>query len=127
MKVLVLDTNAIIRLEANRLGEFRPEVLNAIEDADRLIIPALASLELQYLETRKKVVQSAARVMQTMLVELRAQMSDAEAWRLSEIAADLRWTMDPFDRLICADAIYHDATLITSDRLILSNLPNALW
>jgi PIN domain nuclease of toxin-antitoxin system len=44
-----------------------------------------------------------------------------------QAAAGLSWTRDPFDRLIAAHAILADATLLTADRTILANLPQAAW
>lgn len=42
-------------------------------------------------------------------------------------AAGLTWTRDPFDRLIAAHAIVAGAPLLTADRTILENLPQAVW
>jgi PIN domain nuclease of toxin-antitoxin system len=44
-----------------------------------------------------------------------------------QAAAGLTWTRDPFDRLIAAHAIVADAPLLTADRTILDNLPQAIW
>jgi PIN domain nuclease of toxin-antitoxin system len=43
-------------------------------------------------------------------------------------AIDVDWTTDPFDRLIVAQAIANsNAKLITRDRLIRKNYPQAVW
>ena len=43
-------------------------------------------------------------------------------------ALSIAWTMDPFDRLIVAQAgANHGAMLITRDRLIRRNYSNAVW
>jgi PIN domain nuclease of toxin-antitoxin system len=44
-----------------------------------------------------------------------------------QAAAGLTWTRDPFDRLIAAHAILSGAPLLTADRRILANLPQATW
>ena len=37
-------------------------------------------------------------------------------------ATDLTWTRDPFDRLICAQAVAENAVLLTRNRKIRANL-----
>ena len=53
--------------------------------------------------------------------------SDATSGAVVSAAASLRWTRDPFDRLIVADAIVSSGSLLTKDQRILSHLPIAVW
>jgi PIN domain nuclease of toxin-antitoxin system len=39
----------------------------------------------------------------------------------------LGWTRDPFDRLIAAQALVANATLVTKDTLMSKHCPAALW
>jgi PIN domain nuclease of toxin-antitoxin system len=39
----------------------------------------------------------------------------------------VQWTRDPFDRLIVAQALLHDAPLITKDEHIRRHYAGALW
>jgi PIN domain nuclease of toxin-antitoxin system len=54
-------------------------------------------------------------------------VADVSTASLVAAAAPLSWTRDPFDRLIAAHAVVADAPLITADRTILENLPQAVW
>lgn len=54
-------------------------------------------------------------------------VADVGVATLTEAAVSLSWTRDPFDRLIAAQAIVADAPLVTADRTILENLPQAVW
>lgn len=42
-------------------------------------------------------------------------------------ARSLSWTRDPVDRLVTAAAIADGAKLLTADRTILANFPDAVW
>jgi PIN domain nuclease of toxin-antitoxin system len=46
---------------------------------------------------------------------------------VARAATEIRWTRDPFDRMIAAQAIVADAPLVTADRTILEHLPQATW
>ena len=39
----------------------------------------------------------------------------------------LSWTRDPFDRLLVATALLHQAPLVTCDTRIQENFPGAVW
>ena len=39
----------------------------------------------------------------------------------------MKWTRDPFDRMIAAHAITHDHDLLTKDESILAHCKNAFW
>jgi PIN domain nuclease of toxin-antitoxin system len=59
--------------------------------------------------------------------EIGLEVADASVADLVQAAVDLSWTRDPFDRLIAAHAIVAGARLLTADRMILDNLPQATW
>ena len=42
-------------------------------------------------------------------------------------ARELTWTRDPFDRLLVAHALLHEAAFVTHDRRIHEHLPTAVW
>jgi PIN domain nuclease of toxin-antitoxin system len=54
-------------------------------------------------------------------------VADLSVATLTDAAVALTWTRDPFDRLIAAHAIVADVPLVTADRTILENLPQAVW
>lgn len=42
-------------------------------------------------------------------------------------ATSLDWTREPFDRIIVAQAIAREASLVTRDQTILANFAGAVW
>jgi PIN domain nuclease of toxin-antitoxin system len=55
------------------------------------------------------------------------EVADASVAELVQVATDLSWTRDPFDRLIAAHAIVANSPLITADETIRANLSLARW
>ncbi len=55
------------------------------------------------------------------------EVDDVSLAKLTDAASTLSWTRDPFDRLMAAHAIVADVPLVTADRTILANLPQATW
>jgi PIN domain nuclease of toxin-antitoxin system len=47
--------------------------------------------------------------------------------RVVDLAEQIDWTRDPFDRLIVAYATLAQASLITADHLIREHFPAAAW
>jgi PIN domain nuclease of toxin-antitoxin system len=47
--------------------------------------------------------------------------------RLVPLAMPLSWTRDPFDRLLVATALLHEAPLITRDARIQEHFAGAVW
>lgn len=55
------------------------------------------------------------------------EVTDGSIAELGQVAADLSWTRDPFDRLISAHAIVANAPLVTADEVIREHLSLAVW
>jgi hypothetical protein len=54
-------------------------------------------------------------------------LTDPPSDVICQVATMLSWTRDPFDRLIWAQAVTAEATLVTKDQSIRRNLPLAWW
>jgi PIN domain nuclease of toxin-antitoxin system len=55
------------------------------------------------------------------------EVADTSLAEVTQAAAPLSWTRDPFDRLIAAHAIVANSPLVTADKSILDNLHLAVW
>lgn len=119
--MILLDTNALIWLEANH-----PRARPLLEDGPRLYLSPATLLELQFLNELGRIRIDAASV---------SSLGDDERWQLDEPqaaawfgrAADLTWTRDPFDRLIAAHALLRRWRLATGDRKLAARLgPSAV-
>lgn len=87
----------------------------------------MAALELAYLHEAGRARDSADAMLEALRRSIGLTVADASVATLVDAAATLTWTRDPFDRLIAAQAIVADAPLVTADRTILENLPQAVW
>jgi PIN domain nuclease of toxin-antitoxin system len=97
IQVTYLDTHAVAALYQGDLSPFSPAALRVIDEEDDLRISPMVLLELEYLHEIKRIK-----------------------------ATEERWTRDPFDRLILAQARLHGARPVTRDRLLRSRYPHAL-
>ena len=62
-----------------------------------------------------------------LAIERGVLMTDDSALDVVDRAMKLTWTRDPFDRLLVATALLHDAPLITRDRRIHECFAGASW
>ena len=87
----------------------------------------IAALELTYLHEVGRARDSLATTLAALRRDIGLEVIDVSATELTEAAAGLSWTRDPFDRLIAAHAVVADAPLITADETIREHLPLAIW
>ncbi|MDC7234870.1 MAG: hypothetical protein PQJ58_16670 [Spirochaetales bacterium] len=43
------------------------------------------------------------------------------------ISKEMKWTRDPFDRIITAQADFHESSLLTRDTIITENYSRSCW
>lgn len=121
-----LDTHAVAALYQGDLSSFSPAVLRAIDQEDDLRISPMVLLELEYLHEIKRIKVPARRIVDSLAAEIGIKICDSPFADVARKAIEERWTRDPFDRLIVAQARLHAARLITKDRLLRSRYPQAL-
>jgi PIN domain nuclease of toxin-antitoxin system len=101
-------------------------VRSLVESEEPFVSP-IVELELTYLYEVGRVTEPAAAPLAALRRSIGLRVSDVSLAELTQVAVELSWTRDPFDRLIAAQAIVADAPLITADRTILAHLPLAVW
>jgi PIN domain nuclease of toxin-antitoxin system len=101
--------------------------VRSLLEAEEIAASPIVVLELEYLHEVGRARDSAPTMIASLRRSLGLAVADASLAELVQAASGLSWTRDPFDRLIAAHAILADATLITADRTILDNLPQATW
>jgi PIN domain nuclease of toxin-antitoxin system len=104
-----------------------PDAARDLIESEEAFISPIVELELTYLYEVGRVTEPAAAPLAGLARMIGLQVSDTSAATLVRAAKGLTWTRDPFDRMIAAQAIVADAPLITADRTILANLPQATW
>jgi PIN domain nuclease of toxin-antitoxin system len=124
--VIYLDTHVVIWLYAGEHTRFARTARRLIEGEPLLISPVLL-LELALLEETGRI---RARV-QTIFTELQESVAlsicDLPFVEVSIASLRQKWTRDPFDRLIVAQAFARGARLITKDRFIRRHFKDAVW
>jgi PIN domain nuclease of toxin-antitoxin system len=87
----------------------------------------VVELELTYLYEIGRVTEPGSAPLAALRRRIGLQTADASLASVTQAAAGLSWTRDPFDRLISAQAVVADAQLLTADQTILEHLPLATW
>ena len=127
MSFAYLDTHAAVFLHDGLIEEFGTEARRQMETNDLLISP-MVLLEFDYLFQRRKLSIGARALFATLNAAFGVELCDFPFAGFANEALDIRWTTDPFDRLIVAHARANGTSaLITRDRVIRKNYPGAVW
>ncbi len=115
-----LDTHIIVWLRDGEIHKLSPEMTHLIEK-ERLFFSEFVRLELQYLFEIQKITQPANEIISYLKEIIGLQPSDAPLSKIIQEALSFRWTRDPFDRLITANASILQAYLLTHDKTVCSH------
>ena len=125
-EVVHLDTHVVCWLY-----EGRPDLLSATAksalERGRLVVSPIVDLELQLLHEIGRILKGPEAVLSALGREIGLEVAASAFPRVVAAARELRWTRDPFDRLIVADATLAGARLLTKDGLIRRHCAAALW
>lgn len=121
-----LDTHTVASLYQGDLSGFSAPALRLIDEEDDLRMSPMVLLELEYLHEIKRIKVPARRISDALAAEIGLKICDTSFAEVARKALDERWTRDPFDRLILAQARLHGAPLVTKDRLLRSRYAHAL-
>ena len=122
-----LDTNVLVWLAAGNTERISQTAKGVIETAELLISP-MVLLELEYLYEIGRIRLRSRDVLLKMEAELDLRVCDLPFNRITSVALDEKWTHDPFDRLIVANAKANAfSTLVSADEEISRNYPKTVW
>ena len=125
--IAYLDTQALVWLSQGSLDDISPKVTRLIEQADLYYSP-MVFFELELLFEIKRIKQSARDIQRKVEYELGVRLCDLPFAAIAAAALDEKWTHDPFDRLIVANAKANGfAWLISADEIIRKHYPRAVW
>jgi PIN domain nuclease of toxin-antitoxin system len=125
--IAYLDTQALVWLSQGSLDDISPKVARLIQQADLLYSP-MVFFELELLYEIKRIKQSARDIQRKVEFELGVRLCDLPFATIAAAALDEKWTRDPFDRLIVANAKANGfAWLISADESIRQHYPRAVW
>ena len=123
--VTYLDTHVVVWLYAGLAERFPRSVSERLEGP--LAVSPVVELELQYLFEVGRTASPGAEVIADLHRRIGLETTDASLAKVVGVARTLSWTRDPFDRLIAAQAICDDVSLLTADETIIEHLDLAVW
>ena len=121
-----LDTHVVVWLAERDFQQLSQPANTAIAQGPVRITP-MVLLELQYLQDMGRTLLGPDEIVLILAGEIGLTISDTPFIAVANQARQVRWTRDPFDRMIVAAALADQANLVTKDRLIRTNLPSAVW
>ena len=122
-----LDTNVVIFLHSADLTRMTERAMKQIEDTD-LLIPSMVMLELEMLYEKGRFKVPSLQVLSDLNQRVAISVCQLPMFVIISSALQVKWTREPGDRLIVANAIANnEAPLVTSDRNIRAGYRNAIW
>lgn len=121
-----LDTHAAIFLWEGRADLFGPGSRELLERATLLVSP-LVRLELGFLKEVGKLKVEPDHLLGSLTSDFGVTVTGDSMEALIPLAMPLSWTRDPFDRLLVATALLHQAPLVTRDARIHDHFSGAVW
>src|SRR5262245_24151105 len=82
-------------------------------NGEPLALSPFVRLELQYLYEVRKISVPAQAIVDDLAPKLEMVLTDPPSAQICQTATALDWTRDPFDRLISAQALTSEITLVT--------------
>jgi PIN domain nuclease of toxin-antitoxin system len=123
---LHLDTHVVVWLAAGASHKVAGRVLRRIREAPPVVSPVVA-MELDRLHEIGRIREPGLRVLEHLEATIGLTVSPVPFVAAVAASRELRWTRDPFDRLITASALAEGAALATADATIRANFPLAVW
>ena len=124
--MIFLDTHVVVWLYLDPANLLPVSVQEKIQEEPVAISPAVA-LELEFLREIKRLAVRPENLIRHLQKEIGMELVDEGFIRIIQSAKSLRWTRDPFDRLIVGQAVASGLGLITKDRQIRKHFAGAFW
>ena len=124
--MIYLDTHVVVWLYAGDKSQLTEKGVKLINENELLISP-IVQLELQYLLEIKRITQPAASILKDLAKRVGLKTCQKPFEQVMQESIKQRWTRDPFDRIIVAQAALDKTTLLTKNKTILSNYAHSCW
>ena len=122
--MIYLDTHVVAWLYAGLVDHLDAAVIELI-NAEALLISPMVVLELDYLNETGKTSDPGAVVYQDLQHRIALGLCNKPFAEIIFAANSQKWTRDPFDRIIVAQAALDASLLVTKDPLIHEHYPHA--
>lgn len=125
--IAYLDTHVVVWLAQGKLAGLTPRAASHLE-TDSLLIAPMVLVELEYLHEIGRIKLSAREIARKVEFEIGVQVCDLPFPAVAAVVLDEKWTRDPFDRMIVAQAKANGfAHLISADQEIGQNYSRTVW
>ncbi|MCD4655025.1 PIN domain-containing protein [bacterium] len=124
--IIFLDTHIVVWLYEARLELFSEKAKVAI-DANDLMISPMVELELIYLMEIQRIKSDAKEIVSDLQNRIALRVASTPFRKIVWVASGLKWTRDPFDRIITAQAMVENAQLVTADSIVRQHFDGAVW
>ncbi len=130
--IAYLDTNIVVWLAQGNLAQGNINRLSGkaqdlLEEAELLISP-MVLIELEYLYEVNRIKLPARDVQLKIEHEIGVRVCDLSFSSVANVTLDEKWTRDPFDRMIVAQAKANGlAFLVSADEEIRKHYPRTVW
>ncbi|HXB74985.1 MAG TPA: PIN domain-containing protein [Candidatus Acidoferrales bacterium] len=122
-----LDTNVVIFLHSGNAARLSRRAIEQIESTD-LLVSAMVMLELEMLYEKGTINYPASQILADLNQQIGVSVCQLPMAAIMNRAVQVKWTREPGDRIIVANAIANnEVPLVTSDRRIHEQYPNAIW
>lgn len=123
--MIYLDTHIVVWLFAGMIEKLRPEIIGLLERSELRISP-MVRLELAFLYEIGRITYSDSEILEELSQSIELIECPKSFGSIVKTATSLTWTRDPFDRIIVAQALVHDAPLLTYDQRIARYYPKTV-
>lgn len=124
--MIYLDTHVVAWLYAGVVDHLNTAVKDLI-NTEVLLISPMVVLELEHLNETGRTADPGSVVCQDLQNRIGLQICNKPFSEIIFLANSQKWTRDPFDRIIVAQAALDSRMLVTKDRLIREHYRHAFW
>ena len=122
-----LDTHVVVFLHAGDVSRISVKAQNQIENTDVLISP-MVLLELEMLYEKGAIKYPSSQILSDLTQDIGLSLCQMPLAQIVRSAIAIKWTREPGDRLIVANAIANnDAPLLTKNERSHGGYSNAIW
>lgn len=124
--MIYLDTHIVVWLYSGLKQKLSATARSLINQHDLYISP-IVRLELQYLYEIQRVTVLPGVIIEDLELRLNLIICDRQFDQIISQSLNQHWTRDPFDRIIVSQAALQGSLLLTKDKNIRDNYPQAQW
>lgn len=123
--MIYLDTHIVVWLYAGQVERISEKTRNLLDEQEIVVSP-IVSLELQYLFDMNRIVHRPNVILSDLANRIGLNICNETFYSIVQKSLDLKWTRDPFDRIIVANAALKSEFLVSKDKTIIENYNKTL-